>query len=108
VAKDKTFSATFKGRREATGVLRGRDVRAKLLTRNIDPEVRTILEQIAEINHINMLAIAELATMQDKIIDLVQGFSNIAGNMKDRTDAMARAMGETAEGAAEDAEDTQH
>lgn len=74
-------------------VMRGRDVDF-MLRGKVDPEVLKVLVSIAEINHTNMLAIAELATMQDQIINLVQQFANVAGNMKERTDQMARAMGQ--------------
>jgi hypothetical protein len=70
--------------------MRGRDVDFKLRGK-IDPVVVAVIAQIAEINHTNMKAIAELAQMQDKTIDLVQQFSNVAENMKQRTDQMLRA-----------------
>ena len=101
MSKDKGFAIINKGTRNATGVMRGRDVREQLRGK-IDPDTLAVLERIAEINHINMNAIAELATHMDQIVDLVQKFSDIAGNMKDRTDQMARAMGEGS------ADDTTH
>lgn len=84
-----------------TGIMRGRDVRDKLMSRNIDPVAREVIAQIAEINHTNTKAIAELATMQDKLVDLIQQFSDVAENMKTRTDQMVRAtdqMKEASEG----------
>jgi hypothetical protein len=80
-----------------TGVMRGRDVRHKL-GGVIDPIVQDVIAEIAEINHTNCKAIAELATMQEQLITLVQQFADIAQNMKDRTDQLVRATGETAEG----------
>lgn len=107
MAKDKGFATILKGRREDTGVMRGRDVRQRLLTRAIDPEVRTILEQLAEINHTNVLAVAELATMVDGIIDIVQNFADISQNMKDKMQQIER--GTKAEVEGEDgAADTKH
>lgn len=86
-------------------VMRGRDVRQMLIGKNVEPTVQTILERIAEINHINMKAIAELASMQEQTVNLLQNFSDVAGNMKERTDQMARAMGE---GSEEPDETTKH
>lgn len=81
-----------------TNLMRGRDVVVTLGGRNLDPMLVDTLAKIAEINHFNMKAIAELANNLDQVIDLVQKFSDIAGNMKERTDQMARAMGEAVEG----------
>lgn len=96
--KDKDFATIFKGSREATGVMRGRDVRARLQHKDIDPELRSIIETIAEINHTNVLAVAELATMLDQVIDNLQGFSDIAENMKKRTDQLLRSTQAETEG----------
>jgi hypothetical protein len=81
-----------------TGVMRARDVRATLDKRNLDPILISTIANIAEINHTNCIAVAELATNLDKMLDLIQNFSNIAANMKERTDQMKRALGEAAEG----------
>jgi hypothetical protein len=104
---EKKVKPQLLAKQEATGVMRGRDVRAKLLTRNIDPEVRTILETLAEINHTNVLAIAELATMQDQIINIIQNFANISQNMKDKMAQIQRSTQAEAEGD-EGAETTKH
>lgn len=90
-----------------TGIMRGRDVRSKLLLSNVDPKVREILEQLAEINHTNVLAITELATMQDQIITIVQQFADISQNMKDRMQQLQRSASAEAAGE-EGAEDTKH
>lgn len=90
-----------------TGVMRGRDVLISLKDRNLDPILVRTLADIAEINHTNVKAIAELANMQDQLVNMMQGMTDIAANMKDRTDKMARAMGDYAEEGAPD-EDTQH
>lgn len=81
-----------------TGVMRGRDVHSRLNGKGIDPILVATMADIAEINHVNVKAIAEIATMLDECVNLIQQFSDVAGNMKDRTDQMARAMGQTAEG----------
>jgi hypothetical protein len=82
-----------------TNLMRGRDVRDKLMSRNIDPVAREIIAQLAEINHTNMKAIAELATMQTQMVDIIQGFSDVAQNMKDRSEQMLRATNQMKEAA---------
>jgi hypothetical protein len=74
-----------------TKVMRGRDVQAALMGRNMDPVAVNILVQLAEINHTNTLAIAELATMFNSMVDTMQSFGEIAENMKTRTDQFVRA-----------------
>lgn len=74
-----------------TKVMRGRDVQARLMGRNMDPVVVDILVQQAEINHTNTLAVAELATMFDQMVNTMQGFGEVAENMKNRTDQFVRA-----------------
>lgn len=100
----KEVKPTFLGS-SGTNVLRGRDVRQRLMSENLSPNVKEILERIAEINHVNMKAIAELSTMFDQLVNLVQSFGDVAENMKNRTDQMARAMGE---GAQKDDAETSH
>lgn len=78
------------GTRTNTGVMRGRDVR-EALRGLLPPRAIETIAQIAEINHTNVLAIAELATMLDQFTDIVQGMADIAENMKTRTDQMVRA-----------------
>jgi len=89
---------------DATGVMRGRDVRVKLEGR-LDPVVLNVLCQLAEVNHGNVLHLASLASMLDQMTDLMQQFTDVAGNLKERTDQMARAMGEEVEGAPTDEPD---
>ena len=89
---------------DATGVMRGRDVRAKLEGR-VDPVVLAVLVQLAEINHGNVIHLASLASMVDQMTDIIQSFTDVAGNLKERTDQMARAMGEEVEGAPTDEPD---
>lgn len=72
-----------------TKILRGRDVEF-LLQGKVDPIVKDILVQLAEIQHTNTLAVAELATHQDQIINIVQQFADVAQNMKDRTEQLVR------------------
>jgi len=86
---------------DATGVMRGRDVRVKLADR-VDPVVLEVLVQLAEINHGNVLHLASLASMVDQMTSIMQQFTDVAGNLKERTDQMARAMGEEIQGAPTD------
>jgi len=87
--------------RDATGVMRGRDVREKLQSR-VDPVVLNVLCQLAEINHGNVLHLASLASMVDQMTNIMQQFTDVAGNLKERTDQMARAMGDEVEGSPTD------
>lgn len=105
--KDKGVAAIVKSVRDDTGVMRGRDVRLAL-TGKVDPEVVRVVAQLAEVNHGNVLHIASLAQMLDQMVDMLQGFTDIAENMKTRTEQMARAMSEEMEGAPTDAKDTEH
>lgn len=86
---------------DATGVMRGRDVEVKLRGK-VDPVLLGVLVQLAEINHGNVLHIASLASMVDQMTDIIQSFTDVAGNLKERTDQMARAMGDELEGAPTD------
>jgi len=93
---------------DATGVMRGRDVEVKLRNK-VDPVLLGVLVQLAEINHGNVLHIASLASMVDQMTDIIQSFTDVAGNLKERTDQMARAMGDELEGApTDDPEKTTH
>jgi methyl-accepting chemotaxis protein len=78
------------GTTEHTGVMRGRDVREQLAN-TLPIKAVNVIAQIAEINHTNVKAIAELATMQEQIVSLVQQFADVAQNMKDRSEQMMRA-----------------
>jgi hypothetical protein len=89
--------AILTGKSEHTGVMRGRDVRADLGGK-VDPELLKVLVTLAEINHTNTLAIAELATMQNQLVDMLQGFTDIAENMKTRTDQLVRSTKAEVEG----------
>ena len=82
--------------------MRGRDVREKLEGR-VDPVVLDVLCTLAEINHGNVLHLASLAQMVDKMTDIIQSFTEVAANMKERTDQMARALGDEVEGEPTDA-----
>lgn len=96
MAKEKA-TPILTGSRDTTGIMRPRDVRQRLLGK-VDPELLSVIETIADINHHNMLALAELASMFDKMVNAMQGILQVAENMKDRTDKMARAMREDVEG----------
>jgi len=91
--------------RDSTGVMRARDVRLKLAGR-VDPELMQVLCTLAEINHGNVLHLASLASMVDQMTNIMQQFTDVAHNMKKRTDEMARAMGEEVEGAPTDGTDS--
>jgi hypothetical protein len=68
-----------------------------MLQGKLDPPVLAVLEQLAEINHGNVLHIASMAQMLDKMTDIIQGFTDVAANMKERTDQMARSMADEVE-----------
>ena len=91
----------FLKQRDATGVMRGRDVRVKLEGK-CDPVLLNVLCQLAEINHGNVLHLASLASMVDQMTNIMQQFTDVAGNLKERTDQMARAMGDEVEGSPTD------
>lgn len=105
--KIKQVAPTILGSRDATGVMRGRDVRVKLAGK-VDPVVLDVLCTLAEINHGNVLHLASMASMVDQMTNIMQQFTDIAGNMKERTDQMARAMNAEVEGAPTSDEDTKH
>jgi hypothetical protein len=81
-----------------TNLIKGRDVRFLLQNRNLDLSLVETIAKIAEVNHTNSLAIAELATLVDNIINIVQNFANISQNMKDTIAQFKRgAEGEAAD-----------
>ncbi|HSW91766.1 MAG TPA: hypothetical protein VLG09_03920 [Candidatus Saccharimonadales bacterium] len=80
--KDIAAPAILRGASGGTNLIKGRDVRFALDGRSLDPHLVELLAKIAEVNHTNCLAIAELANHVDQIINIVQNFSDIAGNMK--------------------------
>lgn len=98
---EKQVAPVFLKHRDTTGVMRGRDVREKLGGK-CDPEVLAVLCTIAEVNHGNVLHLASLAQMVDQMTDIMQKFTDVAHNMKERTDQMARAMNDEVEGAPTD------
>jgi hypothetical protein len=67
-------------------VLRARDVEFQLKGADIDPRVKNVLCTLAEINHVNMKAIAELGSMFDKMVDVMTDMTTVAGNMREMTD----------------------
>jgi hypothetical protein len=71
--------AILRGPNIGTNLIKGRDVRFLLQNRNIDPNLVEVIAKIAEVNHTNTLAIAELATLLDNIIEYMQGFSECSG-----------------------------
>jgi predicted transcriptional regulator len=80
----------IKGGTGDADVLRGRDVEHELRGVDLDSRTKSILIQLAERTHQNKKAIAELALMFDKMIDNMQGFADIAHNMKERTDRFVK------------------
>lgn len=105
--KTKSVSPVLLSSNVGTGVMRGRDVREKLQGK-LDPTSVVVIAKIAEINHTNCTAIAEILTQQEQIINLIQQFSDIAENMKLRTDKLVSAQ-ESLEGSGEyDAGPTEH
>jgi hypothetical protein len=98
VADDLNKPAILKGPTGGTNLMRGRDVEFMLKNRNLDPALVNVLVKIAEINHTNTLAIAELATLLDQMTTIMQGFSEVAGNMKDTIAQFKRGAEGEAEG----------
>lgn len=88
-AKDK--GVIISGRQVKDGsALRARDVEFELRSVSVPPQVKSLLCRLAEINHANMNRIAELSTMLDQCINIIQSFSDIAGNMKEKMDSIQR------------------
>lgn len=79
------------GTRNATEVMRGRDVMF-LLRGKLDPEVVRVIAAIAENAHTNKLQLAELATMLDGMLNIVQQFADISANMKDKMQQIERGI----------------
>lgn len=75
--------AILRGPNLGTNLIKGRDVRFLLQNRNLDPSLVEVIAKIAEVNHTNSLAIAELATLLDQQVNIMQGFADVAGNMKE-------------------------
>lgn len=94
MANNKSALIVPEGTTTRTGIMRARDVEF-MLRGKVDPTLLDVLCKIAEINHVNMKAISEQATMLDQMVDMLQNFTDVAHNMKDRTDQMARAMGQS-------------
>lgn len=84
---DKPFTILKGGTRDGS-VLRARDVEFELRGADVSPEVRSILYRLAEINHVNTKAVAELATMFDQMIDTMSGITTVAENMKIATERL--------------------
>lgn len=82
----------------ASGKLRARDVRFALQNVDIDPRVKTILCQQAEIIHILGSNLTETATQLNTVIDIVQQFADISQNMKDKMDRIQRSITPVDEG----------
>jgi hypothetical protein len=77
---------THTGTRDSGGQMRARDVEFRLKGVELHPALKMVLCDLAEQEFVNMKALAELATMMDQIINIVQGFSNVAENMKGTID----------------------
>lgn len=86
---DKSF-AIIPGGTSDGSVLRARDVERELRGVDLDPKVKSLLYRLAEINHVNMKGIAELATLFDTMIDTMTEFGAVAENMKAMTDKLQR------------------
>lgn len=71
-------------------VMRGRDVEFELKDVDLDPRVKSVLYRLAEINHVNMKAIAEIAMLTEKFTDIVINMTTVADNMKTAIGQMKR------------------
>lgn len=95
---DKAKAVPILEKRSGTNVMRARDVVASLQNRNLDPILVDHIAKIAEINHTNCLAIAELATMFDHMVDTMKSFADVAQNMKDKAEQLERGTKAEVEG----------
>lgn len=80
------------GQKKDASVLRARDVRFELQGKGIDPAVISILERLAEAKHHLFNQLNEMAQLQSRMIDTIQQFSDIAGNMKDKMHDIERGL----------------
>jgi hypothetical protein len=97
MAKDKPGPAIIAGPTSGTNLIKGRDVRFYLEPRGLDPMLIDILAKIAEVNHTNSLAIAELANLLDQQMNIIQKMTDVAANMKEVTEQFKRGMSAEAE-----------
>ena len=88
-ARDKGVSIISGGTKDGAH-LRGRDVELELKSSPVDPRVKSLLYRLAETNHFALSRLAELATLLDQLIDVVQNFANISENMKAKMERIHR------------------
>lgn len=77
-----------------SGPLRARDVAFLLQSVDLHPTVKQLLAKLAENQHYQNSQLVQLANMFDQMIDVMNGMTQVAENMKDTTDKMKRKLGE--------------
>lgn len=74
-------------------VLKGRDVEFELRGVDIHPTIKSLLIRLAEINYVNVKAIAEMGTMIEQMSDIIVQFIQVADNMKTEAEALKKMHG---------------
>lgn len=82
------------GTQKDASKLRARDVRFELQGCGLNPKLVSILERLAERGHYLQSQMVEMATLQNQMIDLLQQFSDVAGNMKEAQQRIDKALGD--------------
>jgi hypothetical protein len=70
-------------------MLKAREVRERLQGR-VDPQVSYCIEALAEQQHVMSQKLVELAGMFDQLVNLMDGMTQIAANMKSAVDTLSK------------------
>jgi predicted chitinase len=70
--------------------IRARDVYFTLKGADVHPSVVQMLAQLAESNHINTKAIAEIAVHLGQMTNIISGFTTVAENLKNAAEQLTR------------------
>jgi hypothetical protein len=81
--------ATKVGERDGL-TLRGRDVAFELKEANVDPKVVTLLINMAEILHVHSKAVADMATMFEQMMGLLEQVTTAQGNISQEVERFRR------------------
>jgi len=71
-------------------ILRGRDVAFELAGVDLDPKVKALMTQVAEIQFEHSKAIADMATMFEQMMTLLTTVTNAQGNMATEVERFRR------------------
>lgn len=74
--------------------LRGRDVFFELQNKNLDPALVSVIARMAEGQFTLSKGVAEIAQMQDKLVDIIAGMTTVAENLKKEAERLGRSHGE--------------